>query len=75
MICNYNKQQITPTISANQIPAVSIRLNHAGIAVEIFLQESLEMESYYCIYCNEEVTARQEALLLLLLIKIIMSFI
>ena len=81
MICNYNKEQITPTISANQIPAISIRLNlirHCCIhflfnsthssyrsifADQIFLQESLEMESYYCIYCNEEVTARQEALL------------
>ena len=29
MICNYKKEQITPTISANQIPAILIRLNQA----------------------------------------------
>ena len=30
---------------------------------QICLRESLEVESYCCIYCNKEVTARQEVLL------------
>ena len=29
MICNYKKEQIKPAISANQIPAILIRLNQA----------------------------------------------
>ena len=72
MICKYNKEQITPTISANQIPAISNRLNQALLykRVVIFglIQPTRLIEVFSPITNNFTRVTRDEKLLLYLLL-------